>query len=321
MKTTFIWSYPHPLHKKWADSVATKSAPFLPKIFLNARSSTPLIGQSLSIIKSMMIPKSDVYLLEGMNCALPAIIRKRKNTKLILINSDTFFYDLEHAKGVKKKIYLWYLKRIDGIISTSEMMKKLVEKYTSAPNRVVYPGINPEFFKADADYTSKNIAHGLSLLRKQKGTDLVIEAFNKMKDKDKLYLIGDIGDVEIPHNKNIIATGWVDSPNKYLSRCSIYVNPARFEPFGMNIVEAMAAGLVPIVSENCGAKDIVRKISPKLIIKTNVTEILKTIDWLSRGNRKELLGKKAKKIARGCVVKNSIKNFKKAFYELIGEID
>ena len=78
MKVTFIWSYSHPLHKAWADSVSTNNIPFIHQRFLKFRSSSPIVHQGLSIVRGLKIPKSDVYLIEGMNCALPAIMNKNQ---------------------------------------------------------------------------------------------------------------------------------------------------------------------------------------------------------------------------------------------------
>jgi glycosyltransferase involved in cell wall biosynthesis len=321
MDIAFIYWGPHPMHKTWVDGITEQKYSFIPKITLNLfRAGNPLLHQFLAFIHSPIIPKSDVYLIENMACILPVILRKKKNSKIILMNCDNFFYDVfPKSKGIMRKIYFFYLKQINGIISNSKYIKKISQKYTSIPNFVVNPGINSKYFKIDSNRNS-NIAHGLSALRKQKGTDLVIKAFEKMNLNNQLYLIGPKGDVSIPKDKRIIFTGWTDRPEKYLINCGIYVNPARFDSFGMNMVEAMAAGFAPIVSENCGAKEIVAKLDKKLIIKPTVSEIIKTINWVKEGNRKEVLGKKAKEIAKKYTIEKSTKKFRKEFFDLMGEI-
>jgi glycosyltransferase involved in cell wall biosynthesis len=45
-----------------------------------------------------------------------------------------------------------------------------------------------------------------------------------------------------------------------LSECSVYLHPARSEPFGLSVVQAMAAGLLPIVTDMTGAKDLVKQV-------------------------------------------------------------
>lgn len=321
MKTVFICWAPHPLHKKWASTITSEHYSFIPRPLINKfRASNPVIHQLLALFTAWRIPKADVYLLEGITCLLPAIMRKKKYSKIIMLNADSFFDDLTNMKGIKRKIFMFYLKHIDGIISNSDYSKALAKRHVQIPQKVVYPGIDNKYFKINANIKSKNIAHGLSTLRKQKGTDLVIEAFKRMKNKDKLYLIGPVDDVTVPKQDNIIVTGWTEHPEEYLKKCGVYVNPARFESFGMNIVEAMAAGFAPIVSDKCGAKDIVKKLSDRLIIKPGVENIIKSINWLNEKNRKVELGKKAKIIAKEHTIDNSIKNFKKTFIELVNEI-
>ncbi len=310
------------MHKEWADSITKDQHPFIPAFLINNfRDASPFVHQILATFNAFTIPRSDIYLLEGITCILPAIIREKKNSKIIILNCDNFFEDVfPKSKGIKRKLYEWYIKHIDGVISNSEYVKDISEKYIDVPNFVVNPGINKKFFKVNANYNSGNIAHGLSAIRKQKGSDLVIEAFEKIKKSNKLYLIGPKKDVIIPDDSKIILTGWTDHPEEYLKKCSIFVNPARTEPFGMNIIEAMAAGFAPIISKNCGAKEAVEKLDKKLIIKPTVSEIIKAINWLNESNRKEVLGKKAKIIAKKYMKEESIKRFRKTFFELVKEI-
>ena len=58
-----------------------------------------------------------------------------------------------------------------------------------------------------------------------------------------------------------------------VSRCSVYIHPARLEAFGASVVEAMATGLIPIVTEMTGAKDLVKQVDPSLIVPVNVDAI------------------------------------------------
>jgi glycosyltransferase involved in cell wall biosynthesis len=313
MKPNFIYWSPHPVHKIWADSIDAESTSFVPEKTLEFARKHPILHQLLSISKGFG-KKSDINLIEGMQCILPAIMR---GGKIVLINSDTFFIDLEQSKGLKRNLYLWYLKHVDAIISSSEMMKKLAEEYTDVVNYVVNPGINKKFFNIKCDLNSQDIAHGMSAIRLQKGSDIVIKVHQK-RNKGFLYLIGPIADIEIPYDdKKIIYTGWTDNPELYLLTCGYYINPARFEPFGMNIVEAMAAGFAPIVSKDCGAAEIVRRIHPYLVIKNpTVNKILKRIKFLNYKHIRENLGYKAKCIATEYTEEKSIKKFKETWKKI-----
>ena len=59
---------------------------------------------------------------------------------------------------------------------------------------------------------------------------------------------------------------------KFVGRCSdlapvfatasVYLHPGRGDAFPLSVLEAMAAGLVPIVSEWTGAKEVVEQVDP-----------------------------------------------------------
>jgi len=337
-KPTFVFWYPHPMHKMWSDSITDTHTSFLPEAWLETfRLSPSIIHQFLAALTFWRIPKANTYLIENMICMLPTYLRSPKS-KRILMNCDNFFDTYKNTTGIKRKIYTWLMSKIDGYISNSELSRQTLSKYIDVPNKVVYPGINSKFFSINPDFNSNNIAHGMSGIKWQKGSDIMIEAYNKLQNpKGHLYLIGpmaldgfvkdNVTDIQslkeiktIDESQPIISTGFVDKPEQYLTKCEIFVNPARYEPFGMNILEAMAAGFAPIVSVNCGAKVIVEQIDKHLIIQPTPLEIIKTIKWLNQGNRKQDLGIKAKQIASKYTIKTSVDNFKQKFQELLSEI-
>ena len=117
--------------------------------------------------------------------------------------------------------------------------------------------------------------------------------------KAELYVIGngELNEVEgmkvfgfIPHDERLLLL---------LSKCSVYIHPARFEAFGASVVEAMAAGLIPIVTEMTGAKDLVKQVDPSLIVPVDVDAISKRIlEVLSMSiDEKKSLSEKAKQVA------------------------
>ena len=49
------------------------------------------------------------------------------------------------------------------------------------------------------------------------------------------------------------------------SKCQFFIYPARFKAFGLPVVEAMATGLIPLVTVKTGARDFVQKVNPNLV--------------------------------------------------------
>jgi glycosyltransferase involved in cell wall biosynthesis len=73
-------------------------------------------------------------------------------------------------------------------------------------------------------------------------------------------LIGELG-----LRERIQLIGWVEEIPRFLSTLDAFISPARAEPFGLAIVEAMAAGIPVIATMSEGARE---------IIEPNVTGIL-----------------------------------------------
>jgi glycosyltransferase involved in cell wall biosynthesis len=57
--------------------------------------------------------------------------------------------------------------------------------------------------------------------------------------------------------QRIKLAGWVDDIAKLLATFDLFVSPARSEPFGLSIVEAMAAGVPVIATRSEGAREII----------------------------------------------------------------
>ena len=62
---------------------------------------------------------------------------------------------------------------------------------------------------------------------------------------------------ELDLNQRVRLSGWVDEIAKLLPTFDLFVSPSRSEPFGLSIVEAMAAGTPVIASMSEGAVEII----------------------------------------------------------------
>jgi len=311
----------HRAHMPWFDSIPNlKITSYKLDILPDAISSGGILAQKSSFLKSTIMPQADIYIMESISC-IPSVIFKKG--KKIIINTDTFFKDLENYSGIKKKYANWLLNKVDGIISTSPMMRELSRKYTDVPNEVIYPFVDvKKFLKIKPKYKkhticSINMSHS-------KGTDILVEVFKKYQEihKDaKLIVLGeDSMKKEIQKVPGVITPGFCD-PAPYLKEASIYMNTARHEPFGLNIIEAMASGQIPIVSEYCGAKEFVEKVDKSLITDLNPENILKTI--LKVEKRKDLakLRETCRQVAREFTKEKCVNDFKLKLNKLLEDIE
>jgi glycosyltransferase involved in cell wall biosynthesis len=91
---------------------------------------------------------------------------------------------------------------------------------------------------------------------------------------------------------------------------SVYVTAARFEPSGTAVIEAMAQGLVPIVTEGVGYKNFVKNVDPRLVVTREEDAIDIANKLITNKNLWAKLSLKCKDEVRQLSYKNSVKTFK-----------
>lgn len=92
---------------------------------------------------------------------------------------------------------------------------------------------------------------------KRKGLDYAVKMLDEMKGEAATLDIYGISDAEIPgalKRQNIRALGWINEVP--YSRYDVLVHPARTEPFGMVVTEALRAGCRVMTSSSVGAAEI-----------------------------------------------------------------
>ncbi len=103
----------------------------------------------------------------------------------------------------------------------------------------------------------------LGRLIKRKRVDIVIRALEGLRWV-KFYVIGDgeerakLEELSKKLKVNVEFLGWIDYNivPKFLRKFDVLVLPSEKEVFGYVVVEAIASGILPLVSEGVGAKDL-----------------------------------------------------------------
>ncbi|MGO4274865.1 glycosyltransferase, partial [Paenibacillus sp. TAF58] len=152
-----------------------------------------------------------------------------------------------------------YYEQFDNIVAVSELNKEVfIQEMPIAKEKtnVVYDIISPSLIKSMAnqqggftdEYDGVRILT-IGRLVDAKGYDMAIEACFKLKTqgfKHKWYVIGEghlKEKLEMMIKKykledTFILLGTFHNPYVYLKQCDIYVQPSRFEGFGLAIAEA-----------------------------------------------------------------------------------
>ena len=164
----------------------------------------------------------------------------------------------------------------------------------------------------------------VGLVGEEKGVDKIIDCF-KIVQKDfsqsRLIIVGNGSKKKLYESmkiKNVEFAGYQKDPRNFLLQGSIYINLARIEPAGIAVIEAMCAGLVPIITENVGFKEVVMKVSGDLIVSSpqaaakQINRLWNDNVLLNNFSKKAIV--EGKKITR----EKSISAFLKAIEEIMG---
>jgi len=177
-----------------------------------------------------------------------------------------------------EKIQEYLVKKfLNGLILTnSKFSQRAIKKYTGRDASVVYPPVDIETFAYAAKSDSReNLVISCGRYSPEKNYEFVLQVAERLKGKPIRFIIVGASSGKISKRyyeklerirraknlENVEMLRDVDR-SKLLAlygKAKIYFHAMRYEHFGISIVEAMAAGLVPIVHRSGGPwEDILR---------------------------------------------------------------
>ena len=317
MKNVFIYTGPHPAHEVLAASI--HCAPV--KTNRTGINKIPFIGRIGAALDAQkhITCGAEIILTESISTDLLAgAIFKNKNpkTKLIALLTDPKLYELKTAPALDKMLTLWSLDRADMLLVGSQMMLDLVPHEYKHKTHIFHPGI-----KDIKDHLKCKAKHGknfvfIGRLDDYKGTDRIphlIKAFRETFPHSMIYVAGDGPNKSLIQDKMLDGIKYLGKTNDSLFMhdvASIYVSPARFEPSGLAIVEAMAQGLVPIVTEGVGYKEFVRDVDDRLIVHGEIEAQIIATKLMKDKKFWAELSNKCKHVVKNLSYENSVKEFK-----------
>jgi glycosyltransferase involved in cell wall biosynthesis len=152
------------------------------------------------------------------------------------------------------------------LLSVSDFTRGFVEKKWGRDSRTVYPPCPVEAFSELSKVQPReNLVVTVGRIVPEKKFHLFVE-LARMVPKTRFVAIGSLSDEASTYYERLKTTApenvsFVLSPlrkvKSLLGRAIAYVHCAENEHFGITIVEAMAAGCVPIVHDSGGPREIV----------------------------------------------------------------
>lgn len=170
----------------------------------------------------------------------------------------------------------------EHVVCGSSMAKEHAERLGARNTSVIYTTTNIDRFLYDKHHSGKclNVAY-IGRLIKRKNVDVLLKALHNERWVN-LYMVGEgeekerLYELSMRLNIDVKFLGWKDYDEipRLLKKFDVMVLPSKNEVFGYVVVEALSSGVIPVVSEGVGAKDLVDE---SLRFKTDDIEKLKTI--------------------------------------------
>lgn len=134
---------------------------------------------------------------------------------------------------------------------------------------LLFNAINVDRFRNNVDWINReDRAVMIGSLVPKKGQELAIQIISQLKKMGRLFQLDLLGDGVMKRELQTLANelgikelihfhGNVDYPENFLSKAKIYLHTAKYEPFGLVLLEAMAAECPVICSDGIGNRDII----------------------------------------------------------------
>ncbi|MFH0737387.1 MAG: glycosyltransferase family 4 protein [Candidatus Micrarchaeota archaeon] len=291
-RTLILLSGGHPVHRRFGESVGAISRMLEEKA---AKDQSPPVMAFKLFKGSLSVPSGyDIMLCES--CYhYPAIKRRLGllgDTKIINMNCGPLPYHLlsSRIKGAEKKVLLDLMKDVDGFLVYGAYGMELLERLgVKAPARIIYPFISEasmgRFASVKPALGSNNITIVATSDPHNKGLDLLFLAMKKVSERypdARLKIVTRLGEAEIasvegydPARITILRD--VPDMAEVFRSCALYVQPSRGDMFPVSALEALASGVPNIVSIENGAKDVVAKIDPGMVVPLDEERIAEAI--------------------------------------------
>jgi mannosyltransferase len=228
----------------------------------------------------------DLLRLRRLPAQRPRVWHARRNNEMIvglLLKALGWRLVLIFTSAAQRQhtwISRWLMARMDGIIATSQAAASYLER----PAQVIHHGVDTELYRPPADRTALFTAVGIpgkyaigcfGRLRKQKGTDVFVEAMCRLLPRYPDFTAIIIGAVTPDQQiflralRTRVEAAGLQERVRFLGelpiaevplwyqRITIYAFTSRNEGFGLTLLEAMAAGNALVAARAGAANQVV----------------------------------------------------------------
>jgi glycosyltransferase involved in cell wall biosynthesis len=274
---------PHPAHRGFAEAIGADLVDY------HARSLGPFSGSVVAdVANGLTYPDYDVYLVEGSRPLYAALVRRfTRGGKVVYLCADHGLYalgqgDFEGDSLLKSLVGRFGTplvravgrRGIDGVVAVSEFAAEFTRPVVgpATPIAVAHPFIQPETYGAlgdvDPDLAS-NVAVTVARPWHYKGVDMLVDAWRRVREAipdAELHVVGGghpdaYGDVP-----GVTVRGYVEDLADAFRPASLFVQPSRMDTFPVSTLEAMRAGVPPLVTNTAGTRSEAREVDASLVV-------------------------------------------------------
>jgi glycosyltransferase involved in cell wall biosynthesis len=344
MRIRFIHGRPagHPLHAKYGAAITNQFSVEDPYFRWHDKNFPAVVRYFAWVVNSFAFIsfKKTIVITEGLRIALvfSRLLSFGKIKLIALVDDESpYFIGSNYYSSLSKKANSWAYNQYDGWICIGKMETRLLKDIVFRHEfiRTGFNGVSKirleKLLRHQYSPNSKRIVfigNGPSEWRMwYKGLDLMLTAFSKLIQEgyDLYFDIGGNWNAEALvkfYDPNICGgrlkfSGTVD-PVDFLNDAFLYLHVARGEAWGISVNEAMASGVVPIVSVWTGSRECVEQVSTDLVVDINAEEIVKKIKWFLEldPQLKNSLSQKCREVSASYTEENAIDRFKLCYVEL-----
>ena len=233
---------------------------FFHSIYNNLRRVRKIISEvdniQPDVIISFMVETNILSILAARYSNIPVVVSER-------------VHPMKHRIGILRK----YVRKLvypfaDAVVVQSEEIAKWVRKYISKSCRVLANPVDLERFTKSHNnsnvFKKENIITAVGRLERQKGFDVLVEAFNRIYRRFPNWQLEIYGSGSEEHNllslikmhglkEKVFLRGMTSDIAQVFRRTDIFVSASRFEGYPNAVLEALASGCCVIATDCPGA--------------------------------------------------------------------
>ncbi|SNZ06760.1 Glycosyltransferase involved in cell wall bisynthesis [Natronoarchaeum philippinense] len=274
---------PHPAHRGFAEAVGADLIDY------HRLDLGPLDGTvAEDAVSGLTYPEYDVYLVEGSRPLYAALTRRfARSGKLVYLAADHGLYELgssdfegdstlKSLAGRFGRPAARALGRrgIDGVVAVSDFVAEFTRPFVGpeTPIEIAHPFVQPETYDALGGVEPNldaNVAVTVARPWRYKGVDLLVETWPAVREEHpdaELHVVGKGHPESYAETPGVRVRGFVENLADAFAPASLFVQPSRVDAFPVSTLEAMRAGVPPLVTQTAGTRSEARQIDDSLVV-------------------------------------------------------